>query len=247
MSNLFSYNWYLKEAPASFQVDLEYAGKFDLLGDFTTLLYITCLPADPEQTAFGRREQSLLVKVQKRISQLLGDAGAFVGSIDLQAQRILYYYTNDAKRLLAINAYCGKEGRLALTCTRANEPNQQTYYQLLYPDGVKLQGVENARLISAMKQRGDLLSAHRRINLHLRFYGAPGMQRFADLAREEGFAIGNMDFIPEREYPHGLTVHCLLPLEWEPLTAATTELIALSAGCQGILEYVDCAFVEKRF
>ena len=247
MSELFSYNWFLKEALASFQVDLEYAGKFDLLGDYTTLLCITCLPADPEREAFSRRERALLVKAQKTISRLLGSSGVFVGLVDVPAKRQLFYYTNDARLLLSINACCEKERRLTLTCTRVNEPDRQTYYTLLYPDQERLQGVENARLIAAMAHRGDNCATPRRINFHLRFSGAPAMQRFADLCREEGYAIGNMDFIPERDLPHGLSVHTIQPLVWMPLTAATTGLIRLSATCEGMLEYVDCAFIEKRF
>lgn len=247
MSELFCYKWDLRGQLADFAVDLEYAAKLDLLGDFTTLLHVTCLPLDGEQAAFSKRELRKLTDVQERCTALLGKAGAFVGRIDVGAQRRLYYYTSDAKLLLALNNFCAKESAFALSCTRVNEPNRQTYYRLLYPNAAKFQGKRNEEFIEIMRSRGDDLASMRRINLHLLFAGAPAMNAFAAEAKTAGFAIGNTGFIPERETPHTLSVHAVSRLEWEELTKLTTEAITIAERCGGTFGYVDSAFVEKRF
>lgn len=247
MSEFYSYKWDLRGQQASFCVDLEYAAKLDLLGDFTTLLHVTCLPLEREAPAFTKREQKKLDDVEARCTALLGKAGVFVGRIDVGAQRRLYYYTNDAKLLLPLNNLCAKESGLTLACARVPEPNRQTYYRLLYPSAAKMQGEKNASLIELMKKRGDDLAAHRRINLHLVFPGAPAMNAFAGEAKDSGLAIGNTGFNPERDLPHTLSVHAISQLNWEDLTKLTTNVISIAERCGGALDYVDSAFVEKRF
>lgn len=42
---------------AQFHVDLKYVEEFDTLGDFTTLMYISCYPKKAEAQAFSAREK----------------------------------------------------------------------------------------------------------------------------------------------------------------------------------------------
>lgn len=247
MSEFFRYNWDLRGQEATYLVDLDYAGKFDLLGDFTTLIHITCLSLNHDAASFTKREHQKLDEVQQQCGEILGSSGVFVGLIDVFAQRRLYFYTNDAKLLIPLNSYCEKEGQFSLACARASEPNRQTYYRLLYPDAAKRQGVKNAEYLKIMEERGDDLNAFRRVNFHLRFAGSPGLQSFAAEARSMGYAIGDSDYSPEHELPLSLTVHSISRLEWGAITQQTTNILQLSDRYGGTLDYVDSAYVEKRF
>ena len=246
LQGFFSYEGIAKGEAASFTVDLSLAERFDQLGDFTTLLYVTCLPVRVRKGGFHRRDLRNLDAVHRDILSLLGDAAVFAGRIDVPDQRWLYYYTNDAKLFLRLSEFCEKEGSLQLTCGRLDEPERETYYKTLYPDATRLQQVKNLALIEAMRKRGDDTEKSRRINLRLRFGSLPRMQEFCGRALEEGFAIGETDFDADSERPYGVTLHCIRPLSPAALEDLTNRIIPAAAEFDGRLRFLDCAFVERR-
>ena len=242
----FFYEGTAKDENASFAVDLSLAERFDQLGDYTTLLYVTCLPTRVRKGGFSRRDYRNLEAVHRDILSLLGSAAVFAGSIDVSGQRWLYYYTNDAKLYLRLSEFCEQEGSLRLTCSRLDEPDRETYFKTLYPDATRLQQVKNLALIEAMRKRGDDTEKNRRINLKLRFGSLPRMQEFCTRALEEGFAIGETDFDADNERPYGVTLHCIRPLSPAALEDLTNRIIPAAEAFDGRLRFLDCAFVEKR-
>ncbi len=247
MSNFFRYNWELHGQTARFLVDLDYAGKFDLMGDFITLIHVTCLPVDPSQPEFSRRERARLETVAPRCMEILGQSGAYVGAIDIGPQRRLYFYVSDARLLVPIFDLCSNEKGLTLACAKADEPHRQTYYRLLMPDEAKKQSAANEAYIAELRQRGDDTAAYRRINLHLRFPTIFAASAFLREAKEAGFALGRDSYTPEQELPHETTVHAVSRLLWNDVTTLTTRAIRLAEPYGGVLNSVDSAFVERRF
>ena len=225
MADWFVYDWDLQGLPAQFHVDMKYVEEFDALGDFTTLLYVSCYPKKPEAQSFSRRDMRLLDTVGKDCTRILGEQSAFVGFIDITAQRRYYFYTPDARLLVPLMAYCSEEDDLRLECFKALEPNRQTYYRLLVPDHAKRQSVDNATYIESLRQRGDDNSAFRRVNLHFYFPSANGRSLFGENAKAMGFAIGTTDYIPEREPSYYSVLHTISPLELEAVTELTTKAI----------------------
>ena len=246
MRDWFVYDWDLQGMPAQFHVDLKYVEEFDTLGDFTTLLYISCYPKKPDAVAFSSREKRLLENVSKECMQILGEQCAFVGYIDIAAQRRYYFYTPDARLLVPLMAYCSEEGGLRLECFKTEEPNRQTYYRLLAPDNAKRQSVDNESYIESLRQRGDDLSAYRRVNLHLYFPSANGRTLFIESAKSLGFAIGTTDYIPERDPSYYIVLHAVSPLELEAVTELTTKAIGAAETYGGVMEHFDSAFIQKR-
>jgi len=63
MSEWYVYDWELQGLPARFHVDFRYVEEFDSLGDFTTLLYVSCYAKKPDvlfragTARAGRRKQ----------------------------------------------------------------------------------------------------------------------------------------------------------------------------------------------
>ena len=232
--------------PAQFHVDLKYVEEFDTLGDFTTLLYLSCYPKKPEAQAFSPREKRLLDGVSRECLRILGEHCAFVGYIDISAQRRYYFYTPDARLYVPLMAYCSEEDALRLECFKTEEPNRQTYYRLLVPDNAKRQSVDNLDYIEALRQRGDDLSAYRRVNLHFYFPSANGRTLFGESAKSLGFAIGTTDYIPEREPSYYMVLHAISPLEAEAITELSTKAIYAAETYGGVMEHLDSAFVQKR-
>lgn len=246
MRDWYVYNWDLQGMPAEFHVDLTYVEEFDTLGDFTTLLYVSCYPKKPENQSFSPREKRLLENVSRECIRVLGEACAFVGFIDIAAQRRYYFYTPDPRLLVPLMAYCSEEDGLRLECFKAEEPNRQTYYRLLVPDNAKRQSVDNESYIDSLRQRGDDNAAYRRVNLHFYFPSANGRTLFNESAKSLGFAIGTTDYIPEREPPYYVVLHAVCPLVLETVTELTTKAIYAAEAYGGVMEHFDSGFIQKR-
>ncbi|MEZ4627080.1 MAG: DUF695 domain-containing protein [Eubacteriales bacterium] len=108
MSDWYVYDWDLQGLPAQFHVDLKYVEEFDTLGDFTTLLYVSCYPKKAEAQAFSSREKRLLESVSKECARILGEHSAFVGYIDILAAQVLFLYVGCAASV-PLMAYCSEE------------------------------------------------------------------------------------------------------------------------------------------
>ena len=246
MSDWLSYDWELGGLPARFHVDMSYMEAFDTLGDFTTLLYASCYSLAPGASAFTPRELRRLDDVLKDCLNAMGGKAAYVGYIDVQAQRRYYFYVSDPRLLVPLMGVGEQTDRFRMECVKADEPNRQTYYRLLAPDRAKLQGADNALYIRSLKDRGDDNSAMRRVNLHLYFPSAKNRELFIQDAKRMGFAIGRSDYIPERDLPYYQVVHAVSPLEWKAVTALTTRAVYGAETYGGALEHCDSGFVPKR-
>ncbi|HAX39306.1 MAG TPA: hypothetical protein DCY10_00250 [Clostridiales bacterium] len=246
MRDWYVYDWDLQGLPARFHVDMNYVEAFDTLGDFTTLLYVSCYPKKAEAASFSPREKRLLEGVSRECLRILGEQCAFVGFIDILAHRRYYFYTPDARLLVPLMAYCAEEDGLRLESFKTEEPNRQTYYHLLVPDSAKRQSVDNAAYIESLRLRGDDNEAYRRVNLHFYFPSATGRTLFSESAKTLGFAIGKTDYIPEREPSYYIVLHAVSPLEHEAVTELTTKAIYAAATYGGVMEHFDSAFIQRR-
>ena len=245
MSNWYDYQWDLSGQPAWFHVDLDYMEEFDHLGDFTTLLHVTCVPAD-EQKAFGRSDYKHLEKVLSECCRILGEKAVYVGSREFPTQRRYDFYTADPRLLVPLLNYCSDCPYFHVTCEKTTEINRQTYYRLLVPDTAQQQAANNLSYIESLASRGDATETPRRVNLHFYFPTGSSRDAFSVSAREIGFAIGKGDYIPERDLPYYLPIHQIAPLQIDALTDLTTKAIHAADEYGGMLEHFDSAFVPRR-
>lgn len=246
MSDWYFYDWELNGAPARFHVDLSYLEAFDSLGDFTTLLYVSCYSKRSGVSSFSARELRELDAFLADCRKILGAKCAYVGFIDVGAQRRYYFYTPDARLLVSLKELCADGGSLRMACFQANEPNRQTYYRLLVPDSAKKQSVDNESYVRSLEARGDDADAYRRVTLHFYLPGAQARTLFSEQAKSLGFAIGKSDYIAERELPYYLALHAVTQLKPALLTALTTKAIGAAEPYGGMLSHIDSAFVPKR-
>lgn len=246
MRDWYCYDWEVQGQTARFAVDLEYAEKFDVMGDYITLLYVTCTPATDKTIDFTPRERKRLDALMKSCVQLLGEQAVHVGYIDMPCQRRFYFYTADARLLAPLFEWCAKESVLSLECAKATEPRRQSYYRMLYPDRAKRQSNDNQRYIASLKARGDDLDAYRRCNFHLYFPDIQARDAFVLGAKEAGFALGRTEFVAEQEKPHYVSMHAVSPMRWKDVTHRTTAIIRLAEDYEGVFDHFDSAFVAKR-
>lgn len=246
MSNWFAYDWELRGAPARFQVDLAFAEPDGACRRRTTLLYVSCGTRRAGADGFSFWERRHLSAVLARCTALLGEQGRHVGTVTLPAQVYYYFYADDARLIVPIYEFCAADTGLHLACAKADEPQQQTYFQFLYPDAAKRQAVANRAWIDARRAQGDELQAPRRIDLTFSFPTAQARAAFSAEAAALGFVAGRVGFDEARDAPYTQTLHASAPLELRALTEHTTRAIAAAQPLSGTLDQLDAAFLSKK-
>lgn len=246
MSNWFAYDWELRGLPARFQVDLQFAEPDSTRRRYATLLYVSCTARRADAGSFSFWERRHLAPVLDRCIALLGDQGRHVGSITLATQSCYYFYTSDARLIVPIFEFCSNYSGLHLECAKAEEPQQQTYFQLLYPDAAKRQSVANRAFVDARQAQGDELELPRRIDLTFYFSTSRDRARFSSETVSLGFVAGRVWFDETRDMPYALTLHASAPLQPHVLTELTTRAIAAATPLGGTFGQLDAAFLPRR-
>lgn len=246
MSEWFAYDWEVRGVPAHFRVDLQFAADPDGPTGYHTMLYVTCSARRADAPAFSFGERKRLSSVLSRCEAILGEQGRFVGVIEQSTSVRYYFYAKDARLLVPLYEYCSDEKRLRLACAKADEPEQQTYYRLLYPDAAKRQSAANDAFIALRRAQGDEPETPRRIDLTFRFPSFQSRAAFTAEATALGFSAGRIGFDETHEAPYTLTLYASAPLLHTPLTALTTQAIAAAAPHCGELAALGAAFLSKR-
>lgn len=246
MSNWFAYDWELRGAPARFQVDLAFAEPDSACRRYATLLYVSCDARRADAGSFSFWERRHLAPVLARCSTLLDGHGQHVGTIALPAHTRYYFYADDARLIVPIYEFCTDYAGLRLACAKADDPQQQTYFQLLYPDAAKRQSVANRSWIDARRTQGDDLQAPRRIDLTFSFPTAQARAAFSAEAASLGFTAGRVGFDEAQEAPYTQTLHASASLELRALTEWTTRGIAAAQPLGGTLCGLDAVFLSKK-
>lgn len=168
---------------------------------------MSCDARRADAGSFSFWERRHLAPVLARCSTLLDGHGQHVGTIALPAHTRYYFYADDARLIVPIYEFCTDYAGLHLACAKADDPQQQTYFQLLYPDAAKRQSVANRSWIDARRAQGDDLQAPRRIDLTFSFPTAQARAAFSAEAASLGFTAGRVGFDEAQEAPYMQTLH----------------------------------------
>lgn len=243
MADWFAYDWEVRGVPAHFTVDLSFAEDG---GVYAALLCVSCAARREGAAAFSFRERRRLPRLLERCAALLGRQGRHVGTVALPAQVHYYFYAADARLLVPLYELCTGESVLRMECSKADEPERQTYARFLYPDAAKRQSAANAAFIADRLARGDDVAAPRRIDLLFRFPTASRRAAFSAAAVPLGFVAGRAAFDEQSELPYTLALHANAPLAHAALTALTTRAIRTAEQQQGAFDALDAAFLPKN-
>ena len=241
--NWFSYEWDVRGTRALFTVDTGYE---EPAAGYDTLLYCAIAPRDAQEKEFTPRMERRADKIQKRIVRALPQA-KYVGSIDMDALRQLYFYVQDGEAAAdAVRDAIRREKLLLVSPGTAQEPDWLSYHALLLPDAAKYQTTLNEEMIERLRRSGDGLTTVRRLTFSLGFPSEQTRLLFQEQARQSGFAIGEPQFRPEMDLPHVLTVHALSALVKHDVDQLTTRAIRVAEPHGGELLRWSCPVMPKR-
>lgn len=237
-SRWFEYDWHYKGNEASICVDLSYAENEAALGNILIDLRCDSKSGELNDSAY-RRYERLRDKLIRKVNM------CYVGLIETHSAVDFFFYAETNSVLDSIDKYIRRiADRVSCECRYDNE--RGFYKNTLYPDTAKLYTEENGKLIQALKERGDCVSAPRKLNFHVYFPTEPLRILFEEQARLSGYAIGECEFVPEDKNPYGTVVHKIVSLEKPDVDDATSRLIYIAEKHEGVLMFWDCVLVPKR-
>ncbi|MBQ4610752.1 MAG: DUF695 domain-containing protein [Clostridia bacterium] len=241
MPEWFTYEWHMEGDPAEFAVDTSYLSKAPH-PNRPVLMHIRCEMQQQEPlSGRGRRH---IDRIEKKCLKEL--KALYVGRIQDENRRVMFFYTDRPDRCRALEDIADREKYLycAVGCT--DDPQWDTYLNLLYPDAAKFQTEANRKNIDLYRKNKDCISAARRITFHMHFPVESHVIPFAEEARMAGFAIGDTEFSPELEEPYGIALHRIGSLDKAQVDAYTTDAIYLAERYLGKLLYWDCPVIPKN-
>ncbi len=237
----FYYDWNMDGAPAEFAVDMELSGAAPF-GTHPVLLYIRCDMRN--ECELSRRALRHIASIEKKCMRQLDPY--FVGFIRDALRYGMFFYVSKRKQLQILEEIAQKERYLHCITGCDVDPEWQTYFKLLYPDAARLYTETNRKQIELYKKHGDGITPARRVTLSVFFPTEALVPIFAEEARLSGFAIGESEFRPEYEDPHGVKLQCVSTLNKREIDALTTRAIRIAEKYEGHLEYWESPLVPKK-
>ena len=212
---------------------------------YSQLIYVCAAPKDPMAKGFNNVEQYRFRFLRHRLIDELEGRAIHVGSVYTDTLRALYFYAAEADAIQQASAICREYGMLAITCAHASEPHFTTYYRFLYPDDARLQSVENAVYIEAMRKRGGDLDTIRRVTLTLSFLTVEDRNAFLKEVPRLGFTPGGTFWQGEGTHPACCTVSGFTALLLPKLNRFTARAISAAAPLEGMLTDIEAEFVKR--
>ncbi len=244
MTDWLTYEWEYKGERATFRVDMQYWELLPVLS-YSQLVYVCVAPKDPLAKSFNKVEQYRFRLLRHRLIDELEGRAIHVGSVYADALRCLYFYAAETDVIQQASAICRDYRMLAIICAHASEPHYSTYYRFLYPDDARLQSVENAAYIEAMRKRGSDLETIRRVKLTLSFFTAEDRNAFLKEVPRLGFTPGGTSWEAESTHPAACTVSGFTTLQLPKLNRFTARAISAAAPLEGMLTDIDAEFVRR--
>ena len=177
----------------------------------------------------GRRHIGRLEKKCKSDLKAL-----YAGYIEDAYRRVMFFYTDKASRIEALDDMADRERYLYCSAGASDDPEWNTYLNLLYPDAAKYYTETNRKNAQLYRKNGDCITAVRRLTLHMAFSLETLVPQFAEEARLSGFAIGDAEFNPDIDLPYGVKLHIISSLLNEDLDkfSGSQSLVGTDGGCQ---------------
>ena len=244
MTDWLTYEWEFKGERATFRVDMQYWELLPVLS-YSQLVYVCVAPKDSLAKGFNKVEQYRFRTLRHRLIDELEGRAIHVGSMYTDTLRALYFYAAEPDVIQQASAICREYGMLAITCAHASELHFTTYYRFLYPDDAKLQSVENAAYIEAMRKRGGDLDTVRRVNLTLGFFTVEDRSAFLKEVPKLGFTTSGTAWEAESTHPATCVITGFTPLLLPKLNRFTARAISAAAPMEGMLTDIEAEFVKR--
>ncbi len=237
-----SYMCLLEDLPAYIKVDLELNTEAPN-ADYPILMILEIavlesdennFPVDSEFTLFQSLHQKLATQLANHDDLL------YAGFVTHDCSHICYLYSKSEGQIAAevtalITAVLPKHQYVT---GQRKDPEWQAYLELLFPDEIGIQSIQNGRIIGYLAQQGDQLHEVRKVDHWLYFEEKSDLESFVKvypelklpLRIEEYFTTENED------WPYGLHLSHETALDHDAMNDLTLEIITAVEQFEGMYD-----------
>jgi len=192
-------NWdtYIMDAdnrPASVVVDLGFGGS-EVAKERPNVIIVSIrllavlqngMPSEKESKVLDEVEDSLVGKLGEGLQAL------YTGRFTKNGKRDYYFYSNDTSNYRSWVAEALKRYPVFKWMAVARPDKEKSdYFNVLYPTSKEMERLQNRRVVDELKEKGDVLTAPRRVDHFVFFKTEAERKKYAAIVQDSGFVIEN--------------------------------------------------------
>ncbi|MFT3700949.1 MAG: DUF695 domain-containing protein [Agriterribacter sp.] len=180
--------------PATVMVDLGFGGSEVAKERPNVIIVSVRLIAVLQNGMPSEKESKVLDEVEDRLVDTLNDGlqALYTGRFTKNGRRDFYFYSNDTSdyRLLVSEALRKYPAFKWMAVARPDK-EKSNYFNVLYPTSKEMERIQNRRVVDDMKEKGDVLTAPRRVDHFIYFKTEADRKKYASIVQDSGFVIEN--------------------------------------------------------
>lgn len=134
----------------------------------------------------------LNVAEDRLVQKLGGDLQAiYTGRYTKDGKRDFYFYSNDTSHYMSAIAEVLDPLKISWLAKAQTDTAYSNYFNVLYPTGKQLESIKNRRVVDNLKEKGDVLTAPRKINHFIFFKTENDRKEYAFAVQDNGFTVEN--------------------------------------------------------
>ncbi len=181
------------------------------------------------------KEAPILYSIEDALDSRLAETCKAIpcGRITTDGRREFYFYGEtkdgfDQAVEAALRGFAGYKFDLG----ERDDPLWEHYFDVLYPSPIDLQRIANMDLLDVLVEKGDVLTAPRKVQHWMYFPSNSSRASFRDAAAGTGFDVAS-ETNADGERPFGISVVRIQPIDQEAIDDTVIELMELSQRFNG--------------
>ncbi|HRP55864.1 DUF695 domain-containing protein [Agriterribacter sp.] len=116
----------------------------------------------------------------------------YTGRYTQNGKRDFYFYSNDTSHYKQhIKTVLQNFSSYTWTVSASRDAELGNYLNVLYPTQKEMEHMQNRRVVDDLRQRGDALTAPRKVEHYVFFKTESGRKKFARVVQDSGFVVEN--------------------------------------------------------
>lgn len=159
----------------------------------------------------------------------------YVGRITGSGNRDLFYYAATATGFEEVVGKAMEQfPQYEFDCSIREDPDWETYCELLYPSDLDMQSIQNRRLVDQMIEHGDDITQSRDVDHWIYFPSEEARERMIRQVEPEGFRCERTDTEePDAEYRFGLHLVRRDRVDLDSVDPLVIDLFLRAQNCGG--------------
>jgi uncharacterized protein (TIGR01619 family) len=221
----------------SFYVDLGLS-KIAPVNDKPNIVRISLKMNHPKEDGLSSREEfDKLSEIEDRLREFIAKShnSIYAGRLTHNNRRAFYFYLGDttscdktvSKAMAAFSSY-------TYDLNMKEDKEWKVYLEYMHPDPREFQSIQNRRVISDLKSKGDPLIKERQVDHWIYFKTQAGREMFLDKIKDDRFQVIYRDFKADSsEFPYSLQIARVDKVDFNSVDDYALPLWQLAGECNG--------------